>query len=591
MSSNYFQTFQSSLMLFSRNDRIKIARLILAQLMLTVLDLVSVIMIGIIGTLAVNGVKSTSPGERSQALLEILNLENFTVQQQVGFLAVSATLFLIIKTYLSYFLNKRILFFLSFRSATLSTDLLKKVFNQGLLGLRRLTPQETLYSVTGGVTVVAVGIIGTSTLIISDLFMIIIISIGLIVVSPLTAAITLVFFVLVIFILHFKFRTKIQDLSKKITMLSIHSGEKTLEAIATYRELLVRDRRGFYSSKIGEQRFDLANANAQQMLLPNISKYVIETSLLLGALFTTGIQFILNDAAVAVANLAIFIAAGSRIAPALLRIQQSSMQIQGNLVAGQLTLELIKDLSQISPLREMTSKFDLEHKGFNPEIAMRNLSFGYPGNPRKVINELNFNISRGSRVGIVGRSGTGKSTLADLILGVLVPQQGEIYISGLNPQESIQQFPGAIAYVPQDIKIINGTIKENICLGFNADEFEDHQIWRALSQSSLNDFVKDLPDGIHAQVGIEGSKLSGGQRQRLGIARALVLNPKLLVLDECTSALDKKIQKEFLETIANLDRGITIIAISHDSEFLKDFDFILRVDSGEVSIHSKNESK
>ena len=181
--------------------------------------------------------------------------------------------------------------------------------------------------------------------------------------------------------------------------------------------------------------------------------------------------------------------------------------------------------------------------------------------------------------------------MADLILGVLAPQEGEIRISGLNPQESIQQFPGAIAYVPQDIKIINGTIKENICLGFDADEFEDDQIWRALSQSSLNDFVKDLPDGIYAQVGIEGSKLSGGQRQRLGIARALVLNPKLLVLDECTSALDKKIQKEFLETIANLDRGITIIAISHDSEFLKDFDFILRVDSGEVSIHSKNESK
>lgn len=591
MSSNYFRTFQSSLMLFSRNDRIKIARLILAQLMLTVLDLVSVIMIGVIGTLAVNGIKSTSPGESSQALLEILNLENFTVQQQVGFLAISATLFLIIKTYLSYFINKRILFFLSFRSATLSTDLLKKVFNQGLMGLRRLTPQETLYSVTGGVTVVAVGIIGTTTLIISDLFMIVIISIGLIIVSPITAAITLVFFVLVIFILHFKFKAKIQDLSKKITMLSIHSGEKTLEAIATYRELLVRNRRGFYSSKIGEQRFDLANANAQQILLPNISKYVIETSLLLGALFTTGIQFILNDAEVAVANLAIFIAAGSRIAPALLRIQQSSMQIQGNLVAGQLTLELIKDLSQISPLRELTSKFDLEHKGFNPAVAIRNLSFKYPENPRKIFNELNFDIPQGSRVGIVGPSGTGKSSLADLILGVLVPQEGEVLISGLSPKESIQQFPGAIAYVPQEIKIINGTIKENICLGFDSEDIKDHQIWKVLSQSSLDDFVKDLEDGIHAQVGIEGSKLSGGQRQRLGIARALVLNPKLLVLDECTSALDKKIQKEFLETITKLNRDITIIAISHDSEFLKDFDYVLKVDNGQVVTQYKREMK
>ena len=209
----------------------------------------------------------------------------------------------------------------------------------------------------------------------------------------------------------------------------------------------------------------------------------------------------------------------------------------------------------------------------------------------KVINKLNFDISRGSRVGIVGPSGTGKSTLADLNLGVLAPQEGEISISGLSPQESIQQFPGAIAYVPQDIKIINGTIKENVCLGFDTEDFKDDEIWRALNQSSLGDFVKDLQDGIYAQVGIEGSKLSGGQRQRLGIARALLLNPKLLVLDECTSSLDKKIQKEFLETIENLDSDITIIAISHDSEFLKEFDYILRVEFGEVSIQANRELK
>jgi ATP-binding cassette, subfamily B, bacterial PglK len=178
MTSKYTRTLRSSLSLFSKKEQNKIFRLILAQFLLTILDLLSVVLIGVIGTLAVNGIKSTLPGERSQKLLELFRLDGFTIQQQVGLLAISATLFLILKTFLSYLINKKILFFLSFRSAALSTELLKKVFNQGLLGLRRLTPQETLYSVTGGVTIVAVGIIGTTTLVISDLFLITTISIG-----------------------------------------------------------------------------------------------------------------------------------------------------------------------------------------------------------------------------------------------------------------------------------------------------------------------------------------------------------------------------------------------------------------------------
>jgi len=586
MQSKYMRTLLASLSLFSKNEQKKIFRLIFAQLVLTILDLLSVVLIGIIGALAVNGIKSTTPGVRSQKLLELVGLGALTIQQQVGFLAISATVFLILKTFLSYLINKKILFFLSYRSAALSTELLKKVFNQGLLGLRRFTPQETLYSVTGGVTIVAVGIIGTTTLIISDLFLIITISVGLIVVSPQTAFVTLAFFSLVILFLHFRFRKSIDLLSKRITQLSIQSGEKTLEAIATYRELIVRNRRGFYSTKIGEQRYDLANANAQQMLLPNISKYVIETSLLLGALFTTGIQFALNDAANAVANLAIFMAAGSRVAPALLRIQQSSMQIQGNLVAGQLTLDLIEELTKTEPLRDLPASADLEHKGFIPDIKISNLCFGYPGQSLNVINDLSAVFPAGSRIGIVGPSGAGKSTLVDLVLGVITPQSGDIFVSGLKPQETIEKFPGAIAYVPQEIKIINGTVKENICLGFDQEEFSEQQIWKVLTQSVLADFVRGLDEGIYSQVGVEGGKLSGGQRQRLGIARALILNPKLLVLDECTSALDREIQKEFLDTIKGLDKEITIIAISHDAEFINDFDYILNIEDRVVSIQT-----
>jgi ABC-type bacteriocin/lantibiotic exporter with double-glycine peptidase domain len=265
------------------------------------------------------------------------------------------------------------------------------------------------------------------------------------------------------------------------------------------------------------------------------------------------------------------------------------MQIQGNLAAGQLTLELIRDLSQQSSLNNLTAQPNLDHKGFIPEVRINNLVFAYPEQAIKIVDGLSLDIPMGSRVGVVGPSGSGKSTLIDLVLGILTPQKGEILISGLRPGDSIGRFPGAIAYVPQEIKIINGTIKENICLGFDANEFDDLQVWDALKMSVLADFVSGLPNGLHTNVGVDGARLSGGQRQRLGIARALILNPKLLVLDECTSALDLDIQKDFMKSISCLGKHITIIAITHDRRFLTDFDFVLRFDNGKVQIESGNE--
>ncbi len=582
MKIKYFETLHSSMSLLSRSEKRKVAILVFVQLTLTALDLISILLMGLIGSLAINGITSSLPGQQSRKILDILFLENLVIQQQVAILALFITFFLVTKTYLSYLLNKKILFFLSFRGAAISSELLKKVFSQGLLGLRNLTSQETLYSVTGGVTVVVVGVIGLTSVIISDLFLIFAIGIGLLVVSPESALLIIVFSALVAVLLHLKFRRAITFLSKKITELNIQSNEKILEAISTYRELIVRNRREFYAKKIGEQRIDLAQANAEQMLLPNLSKYAIESSLLICALLITGFQFVYNDAAQAVSTLAVFLAAGSRIAPALLRVQQSLMQIQGNAAAAELTLGLIRDLRDISAISQITSSIDYAHIGFAPEVKINNLTFGYPGHREKIFSSLDCIFPSGSRIGIIGSSGSGKSTLVDLLLGVIPPSSGSISISGLTPPEAVRRFPGAVAYVPQEIKVVNGSIRENICLGFEIDEFSDHQIWRALNQAVLADFVKQLDYGLDSQVGENGANLSGGQRQRLGIARALVLNPKLIVLDECTSSLDWNSQQEFLETIEKLSRDITVIAISHQIEFFRNFDFVLSIENGKT---------
>lgn len=164
---------------------------------------------------------------------------------------------------------------------------------------------------------------------------------------------------------------------------------------------------------------------------------------------------------------------------------------------------------------------------------------------------------------IVGLSGAGKSTLVDCMLGILEPSSGEVLISGRKPLDSINRWPGAIGYVPQKVFIANGTVLENVALGFNPLQVSEDRVRECLAKVKLLDFVESLPHGLATELGDFGSRLSGGQRQRLGIARALYTNPKLLILDEATSSLDGQTEKDVSRAIEELGGGVTVILVAH----------------------------
>ncbi len=236
----------------------------------------------------------------------------------------------------------------------------------------------------------------------------------------------------------------------------------------------------------------------------------------------------------------IFLAAGSRIAPASLRIQQGALQIKNNLGICKPTLEFISEInySHHDTSNESVLSLDLTHEGFVSEVNVSKVTFQYPSNTINVLSDVEFSVSPGQLVSIVGPSGSGKSTLADLILGILEPQVGSVQISGLPAENAIRKWPGAIGYVPQDVSIMSGTIRDNIVMGLSETEISEKMINDCLRIAQLDEFVSSLSEGINTEVGERGAKLSGGQRQRLGIARALVTNPRLIVFDEATSALD-----------------------------------------------------
>jgi ABC-type multidrug transport system fused ATPase/permease subunit len=290
----------------------------------------------------------------------------------------------------------------------------------------------------------------------------------------------------------------------------------------------------------------------------------------------------LQDASHAVATLAIFLAAGSRIAPAVLRVQQGLVTLKGALGQARPTLDLIVDIGNTEVDNSLVDVLDVEHSGFEALIEVQNISMSYPNRDEPALKNVSFKIESGEFVAIVGPSGSGKTTLLDLILGLLVPDNGEVLISHEQPLNCISKWPGALAYVPQDVVIVSGSVADNVDLGFEKSLISDELISNALSLSMLDSLLLELSEGSKSSVGERGNKLSGGQRQRLGIARALFTKPRILFLDEATSSLDGQTEREITESINSLKGNLTVVTIAHRLSTVRNADKVIYLDKGQV---------
>ena len=224
----------------------------------------------------------------------------------------------------------------------------------------------------------------------------------------------------------------------------------------------------------------------------------------------------------------------------------------------------------------------MEHEGFIAEIHLKNVTISYPGNDAPAIMNVSLSVPPGKSIAFVGPSGAGKTTIVDVLLGVLIPDQGSVQISGLPPQLAVAKWPGAVSYVPQDVVIAAGSIRDNVALGYPLSEATEDLITSALKIAQLEKFIETLPDGIETQVGERGTKISGGQRQRLGIARAMFTRPHMLVLDEATSSLDGETEADISEAIHSLRGATTVVMIAHRLSTVRNADIVVYMDKGEI---------
>ena len=323
----------------------------------------------------------------------------------------------------------------------------------------------------------------------------------------------------------------------------------------------------------------------KSVFISKIPKPIVETIAVSGVmLIALMMVFQGREIAAIIPVLALFAMATARLLPALQQITRALTQLRYNLVVVD---PLYDDIQELAGHR---NKFLADRKKENSvklenAIEARSIHFKYPGSDESALDGISFTIRKGQSVAFTGPSGAGKTTIVDVLLGLLEPTKGQILLDGKNIQEQLSSWQRIIGYIPQFIYLSDETLRSNIAFGVPEKEIKDENIWKALRLAKLDEFVFQLPKGLDTIIGEHGVRLSGGQRQRVGIARALYHDPQVLVMDEATSALDNTTEKQIIKAIEQLRGERTIITIAHRLTTVMNCDVIYFMKDGKIESH------
>ena len=378
-------------------------------------------------------------------------------------------------------------------------------------------------------------------------------------------------------------RVKIRSVGQEARKLTARMYKAIHQAMGGIKEVKVMGREAYFADVYRTAGMDSVRLNKRYSIISAIPGRLIETLCICAVLLILALRILrCDDLAAIVPSLSAFAVAAIRLLPRANSINSYINTITYCLPSLEALYEDLtqSDREEAERLAEIEEKKKIRrtvHLGCEEDIFLTNVSYTYPNKKEPVLENVNLKIAHGESVGIIGVTGAGKTTLVDLILGLLKPQSGAVCYGTLDIAQDYAQWQKHIGYIPQNIYLVDDTIRNNVALGVEKERIDDTRVWKALEDAQLADFVRTLEDGLDTVIGERGVRISGGQRQRIGIARALYNDPEILFLDEATSALDNETEKALMDAVNALGKKKTLIIVAHRLTTIEHCDRVFRV--------------
>jgi ABC-type multidrug transport system fused ATPase/permease subunit len=398
--------------------------------------------------------------------------------------------------------------------------------------------------------------------------------------QPMLALVTFLYMAALGGLLHLWSANRSRVVGETYVDAAVRTGRFVLEIVGAMKEVTLRNKEGEVAAVVEKSRARKATALAEMSFLQGVPRYALEAGLVGGFVLVGGIGYFAGGVEQALSAIALFGLAGFRIAPSVVRAQTV---VSGMISNSTFARRLLTEMSDTElAAKAATSANALTVPAEARRIVFEHVSFRYSAGDEPAIRDVSLEIELGTTVALVGESGAGKSTIVDLVLGLIEPSEGRVALDELPLADLKHAWRQRVAYVPQEVALFDATIAQNVALTWS-DDVDHDKVRTALERAHLWEVVENRYGGVDAKIGERGLALSGGQRQRLGIARALYNDPLVLVMDEATSALDTKTESAVTDSIAELQRDVTVIVVAHRLSTIKNSDRIFFLRRGELA--------
>jgi ATP-binding cassette subfamily B protein len=505
--------------------------------------------------------------------LGILNAQDVVLPITIGFVvlmllsAVFRSIVLYLGTRFSFALGSEI-----------STACYRAYLNKPYLEIIGDHTSEIINNIFVNINLVIYQIINPVTIFFSGLSLILSLSILMLMVNTMATIVAFLFLSIFYFAIHFLGKKRTKDNGVKIDFESSRVIKALQDGIGGIRDIIIDGSQKTFLDLHSSADLNLRKLQGANQFISTLPRIGIEAVAMIVVAIAGYLISENSDLALALPTLAIIVMAGQRLLPALQQCYVSINSINSSIQAlCKINNLLIFDKNNSAALQKSTKLT------FNNFICLKNIELQLGSPPRLILNRINLEVRKGERIGLIGKTGSGKSTLVDILMGLLSPTSGSVEVDSIRlNSHNVSSLMLLVAHVPQSIFLTDASIKCNIAFGVPEAEIDLVKVEHAIKSAQLTDLIDSLPDGINSIIGERGAFLSGGQRQRIGIARALYKNSQILIFDEATSALDAETENSVMNCIYNLDPSLTVIVIAHRLSTLKSCDRVVEIDSGRI---------